>query len=96
MPYQIAGLIKLENRRRLRAAIACLPVGGGFVSGKCVGAMNDPHVILSIHRHADRHTDVPVVGQWLGPKRVDLESGRHNNSTFDDHRSVQQTLSDEE
>jgi len=45
--------------------------------------MNDPDVILAIHRHADGVALNPVVRQRLGPHRVDLEPGRLDARGFD-------------
>ena len=38
--------------------------------------MNDPDLILAIHRHADHGADDPVVRQRLRPHRIDFESRR--------------------
>ena len=38
--------------------------------------MDDPDVILRVHRHADRRAEQPVVGERLRPHRIDLEARR--------------------
>ncbi len=40
--------------------------------------MNDPDVVVGIDPHADGLAEHPVIGKRLGPKRIDLEPGRHD------------------
>jgi hypothetical protein len=60
--------------------------------------MGDPDVIAGVDRHADDGAHQPVIGQRLGPRRIDFEAGhqgrclqeRHagfsQNSEREDHR----------
>src|SRR5207302_3616039 len=41
-----------------------------------ISAMDDPDVVLLVDPDADRHAEQPVIGQRLGPQRIDLEDRR--------------------
>src|SRR5215471_6665685 len=56
--------------------------------------MNDPDVILRVACYSDRHTDVPVIRQRFGPKRVDFEPWSHHRRAFDHCCLVQHVLPD--
>src|SRR3954463_9843367 len=73
---QRALLIELENRRRLRAALAGLGVAGRLERVDAVRPMDDPDVIVGVDADADRHALIPVVRQRLREGRIDLEA-RH-------------------
>ena len=61
---------------------------GGFVVGVSFArlerarAVNDPDMILRVHRDADGLAHQPVVRQRLGPQRIDFESRRGDGSGF--------------
>ena len=40
--------------------------------------MHDEHVIARVHADADHVAEHPVVGQRLGPQRIDLEARRRD------------------
>src|SRR6266849_4794284 len=76
MTQQVARLIELEDRRRGFAAFALgrvllRPTLGPIERG--AAAVNNPHVVLRIDRHADRRAEQPVVRQWLGPQGIDFK-----------------------
>jgi hypothetical protein len=69
--------IEDEHRRRGRAALADLHLERALVRIEMVVAgVHDPHVILVVDPHADTAADDPMVGQRLGPERIDLEARR--------------------
>jgi hypothetical protein len=75
---QVSGGIELEDRRRRRAAL-----GGGRIGRRVdlarlerTGAVDDPHVVLRVHRDADRLAENPLVRQRPGPERIDFETRR--------------------
>ena len=74
-------LREFQHRRRGRAALRGGRIGRRMLLARLErpGAMNDPDVILAIHRHADRLAEYPVVGERLGPERVDLEPRRRGD-----------------
>jgi len=45
-------------------------------------AMNDPDILLIIHPHADGPAEQPVVGERLGPQRVNLEHRRDHGGAL--------------
>src|SRR5882762_4879416 len=75
---EVAGLIEFKNGRRGHAAIRSgwIRVAVGFLRLERATAMNDPDVVLRVHRYADRHADHPMVRQRLRPHRVHLKHGR--------------------
>ena len=85
MMQQIALLIELQHRRRGGATLRGLRSGGGvlFTRFERSGAMNDPDVILVIHRDADGLAHDPVVGQRLGPQRIHFKSRSLNSRGLD-------------
>ena len=79
VPHQVAGLVEHQHRRRAAAAFAgrraelqALLV----VVERGRAAMDDPDVVLLVDPDADRHAEQPVVGQGLGPQRIDFEHRR--------------------
>ncbi len=44
--------------------------------------MDDPDVILRVHRYADGLSHDPVIRQRLGPQRIHLESRRLHRGSF--------------
>ncbi len=72
VPNEVASLIKLENRRCCSAAITynwillrvCLLQIEGTL------AMDNPDMVLGIDRHADGHSENPMVWQGLRPHWV--------------------------
>ena len=76
MSDEVAGLIELQHRRRRRAALRDWRIRGGvqFTRFERSGAMNDPDMVLRVHRNADGLAHDPVVGQRLRPQRVDFEA----------------------
>src|SRR5262249_33085046 len=96
MPDQVAGLIKFEDRRRLRAACAGLLIRGGFIRRERVGPMNDPDMVLRVNPHADSHSDVPMVRQRFRPQPIDLEPGRHDHGfPLNSRHLLQRSLTNE-
>jgi len=77
---KIARLIEFQNRRRGRTALRGWRGRGGMhLAGfKRPGAMDDPHVILRIHRHPDGLPKNPMIGQRLGPQWIHFEARRHD------------------
>src|SRR6266550_3260326 len=75
---EVAGLIEFKNGRRGHAAIRSrwIRVAVSFLRLERATAMNDPDVVLRVHRYADRHADHPMVRQRLRPHRVHLKHGR--------------------
>jgi hypothetical protein len=39
-------------------------------------AVDDPHVVVGVYRDADHHAEQRLVGQRLGPQRIDLKDWR--------------------
>src|ERR1700680_2340220 len=84
MPDEIARLIELENGRRRQAAYR----GGRFRRGvqfcgfELVGLMNNPNMVLGIHRYADCPTHDPMVRQRLRPHRIHLKSWRLDSGSL--------------
>src|SRR4029077_18948012 len=78
MPEKVALLIKLEDWRRSSTALRHGRVGCGmqFSRLKRTLPMNDPDMVLSVHRYPDCHALEPMIRQWLRPQRVHFESGR--------------------
>ena len=74
----VAGLVELDDRRRLLAAFAGRRglVGGSLVGVGRIVAVDDPDVILGVGPHTDGLADIPAVRQWLRPHRIDLEPRR--------------------
>jgi hypothetical protein len=58
--------------------------------------MNDPDVVLCVDRNADGHAEQPLIGQRLGPQRIDLEERNLNHRMLRDRRAVQQGLAGHE
>ncbi len=56
--------------------------------------MNDPDMILRVHRDADGLAHDPMVGQRLGPQRIDLEARRGDGGGFHHRMFLQQKRSD--
>ena len=77
---QVAFFIEFENRRGRRAALCRGRIGGGvlFARFERAAAMDDPDMVIGIHRYADRLPHEPMVRQRLGPQRVHLKSRRHH------------------
>jgi hypothetical protein len=73
---KIARLIEFQNRRRGRTALrGRWSRSGMYLAGfQRSGAMNDPHMILGIHRHADGLAQNPMIGQRLGPQGIHFEA----------------------
>ncbi len=95
--HEIAGRIELQHRRRRHAALAerrLLRRADLVARVERVVAVHDEHVIVRVHAHADDVAEHPVVGQRLGPERIDLEARRlHHRRT---RRRVERALSDAE
>jgi hypothetical protein len=53
-------------------------------------------MVLRVHRDADGLAHDPVVGQRLGPQRIDLEAGSGDGGGFDDGMFLEQNRSDTE
>ena len=74
--HEVAGRIELEHRRRRHAALAerrILRRADLVARVERVVAVDDEHVIVRVHAHADDVAEHPVIGQRLGPERIDLE-----------------------
>src|SRR2546427_8638064 len=79
VPHQVAGLVEHQHRRRAAAAFA-----GRWAELQALlvvvergrTAMDDPDVVLLVDPDTDRHAEQPVVGQGLGPQRIDFEHRR--------------------
>ena len=78
MSDEVAFLIEFENRRRGRAALRDLRIGGGvlFTGFERPNAMNDPDVILGVGRDADGLAENPMIRERLRPVGVDFETRR--------------------
>ena len=78
---EIAFRIELEHGRRAGAALAGRRIQLEallVVAERRRSAMDDPDVIALIDRHADRRSEDPMIGQRLGPERIDFEVRRLN------------------
>src|SRR5439155_17833861 len=89
---QIAFLIELQNRGRRSAAlrnwrIRCRVYFTGF-ERPC--AVNDPDMILSIDRHADRLTHNPMVRQRLRPQRIHFKPRSRYSGSLDSRSLLQE------
>src|SRR6266851_312312 len=75
---QVASLIEFENGRRGHAAIGAgrIRIAVGFLCFERAPAMNNPDVVLRVHRYANRHSDHPMIRHRLRPHRVHLKHGR--------------------
>ena len=71
------GLVEDDHRRRRLAALGDLELEAAFVVVE-IGrtAVDEPHVVLRVDVHADRHAEQPVIRQRLRPERIDLEPRR--------------------
>jgi hypothetical protein len=76
--HDVAVRRELDHRRRGLAAAAARRVEGGafLVVGEGARPLDDPDMVLRIHRHPGHLAQDPVVGQRLRPERIDLEVGR--------------------
>src|SRR5262245_60723177 len=72
------GLVEFQNWRSDLAADTdgWCEIGGLEIVFDSSRPMNDPHVILRIHRQADRRSLYPVVRQWLRPVWIDFKDWR--------------------
>src|SRR5262249_44611964 len=91
---QVALAVELEHRRRRGAAHRGLRRGGRVLLAglERAGAMADPDVIARVHRHADRLSEDPVVGQRLRPQRIDFEPRRRWRVSDDGFRALLEKL----
>src|SRR5207302_8917625 len=90
--YQGALAVELEHRRRRLAAERARRVqrGAALVLGRALRPLDDPDVI-ALGRDAGRLAHQPVVRQWLGPERIDLEDRRVGDCRgADQHRRDRQ------
>src|SRR6202035_221208 len=85
MPQEIALRIELQNGRGRSAALSDRRVCRGveFAGFERALPMNDPDMILGIHRYADRHAHDPMVRQRLGPQWIHLDPRRLNAGSLD-------------
>src|SRR5262249_40604386 len=83
--YQIAFLIELQHGRRGRATLRdrWLRCRVHLACFKRACPVDDPNVILSIHRNADSLAENPVIREGLRPQRIDFESRSINSRGFD-------------
>jgi hypothetical protein len=76
--------IKFQDRRSRQTARADGRIQGcGFqivIDGRFT--MNDPHVILGVHRNTDDGPENPVIRQRLRPERIHFEHRRLNTSAL--------------
>src|SRR6185295_2323476 len=96
MSDEIASLIELQHRGSWCAAHRDGWVGGGvgFTRLQRTAAVDDPDMVLRVHRDANGLAHDPVVGQGLGPQRIDLEARRGDGSGFDYRMFLEQQRSD--
>ena len=76
---QVAFRIELENRRRRHTAVGHGRILRGvdfLLVERGFAAMDDEDVVAAVDADANRHTEQPMVGQRLGPHRVDFEPRR--------------------
>jgi len=74
----VAGFIEVNHRRRADAAIGNGRVELGFELdvGEVVGTVQDPDVVVFVHGQAGDASELPFVGEGLGPVGIELEFGR--------------------
>ena len=80
---EIPRLIELQHRRRAGAALPRRRLQLEpllVVAERGRAAMNDPHVVVLVHRDADRGSEHPVIGQRFGPQRIHLEGRRQRRA----------------
>src|SRR6202035_1424459 len=84
MPQEIALRIELQDGWGRSAALSDRRVCRGVEFARFERAlpMNDPDMILGIHRYADRHAHEPMVRQRLGPHRIHFELRRLNSGSL--------------
>src|SRR5207247_8542846 len=77
--------MEMANRRKRRAALSDGLVRGSvhFVGFERNRAVNNPDIVLSIHRYTDGLAENPLVRQRLRPERVDFEPRRLYTGGFD-------------
>src|SRR5882672_7816667 len=82
---KVAGLIEFKNGRRGHATIRArrIRVAVGFLRFERSPSMNDPDIVLRVHRYTDRHSNHPMVRQRLRPHRVHLKHGRLDGGGLD-------------
>jgi hypothetical protein len=56
--------------------------------------MDDPDVILCVHRYANRHTQQPMIGQWFRPHGIDFKSRRLHAGRLRGNLAINQQGSD--
>jgi hypothetical protein len=94
---QGAGRVELEHRGRRDAALLgeLWRLGRGHLvvgAERGAAAVDDPDVVLGVHRHADGRSEQPVVRQRLGPERVDLEDRRFDLGLRVDRGTIERGL----
>ena len=74
--HHVAVVVELEHGRRSHAAVdrhRRIGLGLDLAGVERGGAVHNPDVVAFVDRDADGRPDDPVVGQRIGPQRVDLE-----------------------
>ena len=84
---QVTALIERQHVGRCGAAIGFLARLVRLLGLERTRPMDDPHVVLRIHRQTDGLPEHPAVRQRLGPERIDFElrrllAGRLDDGTF--------------
>ena len=74
--------IQFDDRRSSDTAFGAFVKQAQFVHGQGLRAMNDPDMVVSIHRHPCHLPQDPLMGQGFDPKWVDLKPGAPRR-TFD-------------
>ncbi|MBN9554766.1 MAG: hypothetical protein J0H61_08850 [Alphaproteobacteria bacterium] len=78
LPSLLARLVEGQNVRRRRAAIGFAAGAIGLHIFQRLRAMDDPDIVVLVHVQPDGVAHQPMVGQRLGPERIDLEFRHHD------------------
>src|SRR5258706_9512780 len=73
----VALLVELDHRRRREAAFGLVaPLGALVAVVHGARTLADPDIVVLVDENAADLSEDPILRQWLGPRRVDLEFGR--------------------
>src|SRR5260370_9282503 len=84
MPDEVALLVELQNRRSRKAPLrgGWLRVGVNFHGFERSSAMNDPNVVLGVHRNTHGRTDDPMVRKGFRPQGANFKLRRLDTDGF--------------